>query len=61
MAVEPCETANYGRLFFAVRLARIERMRRAALVEEAAKQNQRPKLQDGGLPIGGKALQECAG
>jgi hypothetical protein len=35
-------------------------MRRAALIEEAAEHDQRGKLQEGGLPIAGQALQEGA-
>ncbi len=42
-------------------LAPIAGMRRTALVEEATEHDQRAKLQDGCLPIGGEALQEGAG
>jgi hypothetical protein len=58
IAVEPGEAVNFASLVFTSRLVRIQGMRRAALIEEAAEHNQRAMLQDGGLPIGGQAVDE---
>jgi hypothetical protein len=61
MAVEPGEVPCFAPSFLVFRFARIKRMRRPALVEEAAEQDQRSKLQDGGLPIRGEPFQKGAG
>lgn len=59
IAVDSGKAARIFALFFpALCFEWIAGMRRAAPIEETAEQNQRGKLQEGGLPIGGEPLQE---
>jgi hypothetical protein len=62
MAVAPGKAPGFFALvLLAFRLERIAGMRRAALIEETAEHNKGDQLQEGSLPVGGEALQKCAG